>query len=507
MFSTDLLPGFDVPENERPGTVRWGLVGQYMLNPLVLYEFDEQVGPVVANRTSAWLGASADLTRALSVRASVPLHFQWGTEVPRYAADGFAVGDINVGMHAAFLRKPVVGMDVYADLALPSSRRDFYAGEKMPRLAMGLGLLANAGRFRWVTNLGFNLRFRNLDTTEDWTLSHELLLNNGFRITILPEQLTAGLTTYARFGVRNFFGGAESSGEALINLRYQFPAIGTFVIGLTGSGGRGFTQGYGSSDARVMVGLDFARIPPMKEDDPGFVDPNAGTGTADPGLQFNVRNIGQIKAEGEGEVVDAEWEEGVFAKIDEKTERIIIRDAIQFKVNSKDLLESSYPTLDYIADLMNKDARILHVVIEGHASEDGEFDKNFGLSVDRAGSIWQRLVLKGVHPSRLSVRGMGEVQPVGPNEQYDALQASRRVVFHITGQLQAWETAPVYDLDLKYPWNGESYMATQPTMPVLDDGLDADPKTRPPKTEDELKDLKFEDADPSDDDENKENTP
>jgi outer membrane protein OmpA-like peptidoglycan-associated protein len=505
-YNTDVLPGFDVPENERPGTVRWGIVGQYLKNPLVLYQFDEQVGPVVSNRATAWLGASVDITRAVSVRATVPLSGQWGSQVPRYAADGFAVGDASVGFHAALLRKPVVGFGVYGDIVLPSSRHDFYNGERNPRIQAGVSLLANAGHFRWVTNLGVNVRTRSLATTEDWTLGQELIFNNGFRYDILPEQLTVGLTTYGRFGFSNFFGAAESSGEALVNLRYQFPAIGQFVIGLTGSGGRGFTKGYGSSDARIMVGLDFARLPPLKEEDPGFVDNPNGAAT-DPGLQFNVRNIGQIKAEGEGEITEPEWDEGILAKVDEKTDRIVIRDAIRFKVNSAELLEESYPTLDFLADLLNHDARILHVVVEGHASEDGEYGENYELSEERAASIWQRLIMKGVVPSRVSIRGMGEVQPLGADEKYDALQASRRVIFHITGQLQSWEDPPVYNLDLKYPWNGEPYKAIQPTMPTVDDGLGEDPKTRPEKKDDDLKDLKFEEKSDDDAEEPKEETP
>ena len=115
--------------------------------------------------------------------------------------------------------------------------------------------------------------------------------------------------------------------------------------------------------------------------------------------------------------------------------------------------------------------------------------------------------MKGVVPSRVSIRGMGEVQPLGADEKYDALQASRRVIFHITGQLQSWEDPPVYNLDLKYPWNGEPYKAIQPTMPAVDDGLGEDPKTRPEKKDDDLKDLKFEEKSDDDAEETKEETP
>lgn len=495
LYTTDILPGMDVPENERPGTIRWGLTTQYTNNPLVLYEFEEEVGPVVAHRASVWAGMSVDFTRALTGRFNIPMHFQWGTQVPRYAADGYAVGDASLGLHVAFLRKPAVGLGLYGDVALPTSRKDFYSGERSPRLNTGLSLLANAGKFRWVTNLGVNARFRGVTTTEDWTLSPELIFHNGFRYSVLPQQLDLGLSVYSRFGFSNFFGAAESTGEALITARYQLPAIGLYQIGLTLSGGRGFTKGYGSSDARLLFQLDFAKLRPPEKDPEGFVDAQDPNGTGDGGLQFNVRDIGQIQGTQEP-AEEEEWEVGELARVE--SERIRIRESIRFKVNSAELLPESYPTLDFIADLLNKDARIAHLVIEGHASEDGDFDKNFYLSQQRAASIWERLVLKGVHPSRISLRGMGEVQPADPTEGYDALQASRRVVFHIVRQYESWETPPPYKIDLLYPWNGEPYQAVQPTVPEEDAGIEEDPKTRPVPKEDELKGIDFEEKDDED---------
>ena len=492
LFTPDILPGIDVPDNGRPGTVRGGLALQYQLDPLVLYEFDTEIGAVVANRMSGYLGVSGDVTRAVTARAIIPLHLQWGTQVPRYAADGFALGDIAVGLHVNFLRRPRGGLGGRADVSLPTSSKDFYAGERMPRLELGLIGMADVGRFRWATNLSANLRFRDLTTTEDWRLSHELLFHNGFRYTILPDTLSLGLSVYSRFGLKNFGAPAETSGEALLTAAWN-PLK---WVGVTIAGGRGFTRGYGSTDARVLVQVDFRRLPPVREEIEGFVDPNA----QDPnqtGLQFNVRDIGQIRSTVEGELVDIEWEEGELARIDVKRRRIDIREAVRFKVNTDELLPESLPILDFIADLLNSNAYIGLVVIEGHASEDGEFKENYVLSERRASSIWRRLLERGVHPSRIAVRGMGEVQPMEATGQYDALQASRRVEFHIARQYESWETLPKYNLDLKYPWNGQPYQAIQPAVPDLeDDGLDEGPKKkRPTREDDQLQDLKFEGED------------
>jgi hypothetical protein len=244
MWTPDIFPGIDVPVNERPGTIRAGIAAQYMLNPVVLYEVtndtETEVGPVVANRTSAWLGLSADITRAVTVRASLPMHLQFGSQVPRYAADGFAVGDTQIGVHVAFLRKPTAALGVRLDAMLPTSRKDFYAGERMPRLQPAVLFAATAGRFRWATDLGVNIRTRNVDTTEAWLLGSELVWNNGLRYQILADRLTAGLSIYGRFGFRDFFGAEESSGEALITVGWRpLP-----ILNVTLSGGRGFTNCY-----------------------------------------------------------------------------------------------------------------------------------------------------------------------------------------------------------------------------------------------------------------------
>jgi outer membrane protein OmpA-like peptidoglycan-associated protein len=488
LFTTDILPGIDLPDTRRGGTVRWGLVTTYALNPLVLYEFDTELGPVVANRFSAYLGASVDVTRAFTVRASLPMYMTWGSQVPRYAADGFAIGDLAVGMRWSFLRKPTYGLGVRADITLPTSRHFAYAGERMPRVHASFLAMGDIGRVRLATDLGVNIRFSVLNTTEDFTLGNELVWNNGLRVSILPDKLAAGLSVYSRFGFNNFFGAAESSGEAMITVAYKALPILWVNVGV----GRGFTEGYGSSDFRGFIELAFQKVRPPKEDPDAFTGEEGADGAAGDGLKFNVRSIDQIRAGGEGDLTEEpEWAEGELARIE--AERIRIREAIRFKVGTAELLPDSFPTLDFIASLMNNDARIGHLVIEGHSSEDGETEPNYKLSLSRAASIWERLLQQGVHPARMSFRGMGEVMPSGAAGEYDDLQASRRAVFHIVRQYEEWESPPKYQLDLRLPWNGESYKAIQPRMPNPDEAMDMPELTRerPEKGEDDLGDVNF----------------
>lgn len=499
VFSKGILPGIDVPDNDRPGSVRFGLTTQYLLNPLVLYQFEEEIGPVVRHRGEMWLGASVDVSRAITVRAVLPLVIQFGSQVPQYAAEGFATGDLDLGMHWSFYRSPTVSLGIRTDIWLPTSRKNFYTGERIPRLHAGFLLKVDAGRVRFTSDLGSMIRFASVETTEDLTLGSELVWNGGFRFTILPDQLYAGISAYSRFGFQEFLSPGETAGEALALIAWQ----ATPSIRLDVGGGRGFTKGYGSTDARGFVQLTFQKIAPARDELEGMGSELSGGNKSDSerGMAFNIREINRPPPE--TEIVPEEWEEGELARI--VSENIVIRDELRFRVGSSELMPESIPTLDYIAKLMNEDARIAHIVIEGHSSEDGDYLNNYRLSVKRSNAIWERLLKQGVHPSRMSFRGMGEVMPAAQaaGEEKD-LAASRRAVFHIVRQYEEWESPPDYKLDLRKPWDGQDYTAVQPIWPS-DDDLDEEISelARRPQAEEEdtLDDVSFEEeaAEESDD--------
>ena len=65
--------------------------------------------------------------------------------------------------------------------------------------------------------------------------------------------------------------------------------------------------------------------------------------------------------------------------------------------------------------------------IEGHTSSDGTLNANMKLSNERAETVKNYLVSRGVDPSRLSSKGFGPTRPLnqGKTEQERAL--NRRV--------------------------------------------------------------------------------
>lgn len=482
MFAPEVNPGMDVPTSQLPGTVRTGIAFGYTRNPLVLYEFEQEVGAVVANRFQAYAGVSVDISRAFTARLVIPAYFQWGSTVPRYAADGFAVGDITIGGHVALVRRPAGGLGIRLDVSTPTSRSDFYAGERLPRFNPAIIGMADVGKFRLMVDVGANLRIQDVETKEEFTLSQEILGSMGFRVAAM-DGLSVGATVYGRFGFGNSFGAAELAGEALATVGYR-PVKFLWV---DVSAGRGFTRGYGSSDFRTLVQLRFQRVRKLRPGEEGYEVNADGTQDLSKKLVFTVKQGGDgfqgtditppdipgvtdvdgLLMSFPEEPPEPEWDEGQVLRV--KDNRIELRFALNFKVGTAQLLPESLKYLDAVADVLQNDARILHMMIEGHASPEGPYDRNYTLSLDRAQAIWRYLVEQGVHPTRMSTRAMGEVVPIEATGGTDEFELSRRVVFEIVKQLPSGQTAPEYDLDLLAPWNGAKLKLAQPRMPTAEE--------------------------------------
>ncbi|MBN2395919.1 MAG: OmpA family protein [Candidatus Atribacteria bacterium] len=99
---------------------------------------------------------------------------------------------------------------------------------------------------------------------------------------------------------------------------------------------------------------------------------------------------------------------------------------INFDYDSDVILVESKPTLDKIADMLKSESS-MQLIIEGHTDSDGSEDHNLVLSQKRAESVKFYLVQSGIHPSRLSVEGYGESQPVASNKTPTGKAQNRRV--------------------------------------------------------------------------------
>ena len=110
---------------------------------------------------------------------------------------------------------------------------------------------------------------------------------------------------------------------------------------------------------------------------------------------------------------------------------IIILEKIYFETDSAVIQRRSYPIIDAVAATLNGNPQIRLVEIQGHADERGGDDYNLRLTRDRAASVVEAVVQRGVSRDRLRSAGYGEFCPVDPRSNAEAWEQNRRVEFKI----------------------------------------------------------------------------
>jgi OmpA-OmpF porin, OOP family len=111
------------------------------------------------------------------------------------------------------------------------------------------------------------------------------------------------------------------------------------------------------------------------------------------------------------------------------TEGKLVTYGIYFDVNMDVVKPESYGTLKEIAAILNEIPDV-QVKIIGHTDSDGADAANLDLSQRRAASVKNELVNTfGVNGDRLVTDGMGESQPVAPNDSPANKALNRRVEF------------------------------------------------------------------------------
>lgn len=448
-FSPSTPLGVESPVLAGAGAMRFGVMYQYERDPVILLLYGEEAGSVIQNRRALTLGYAYDVNSRFSVRGVLPLSYQSGTDQRDFAYEGPGLGDLEAGGRVVLLNSEYVDVGLRGDLMFPIGTNNAYLGEEGLRVragAMGLGHLGPA-------QLALDASFVARPTTDsgvDYVNESTVELNTGASIDLWPDKVSINAAYLARWGA-NHIGqpGGENASELVGGLRFALPGRDDQVdLGV----GKGIAQGVGSTSFRWFVAYTYVRPPKPVPAPPTVVV------TEQPEPDPIVPDIFEPE---EPEVVV--WEEHELAKVVE--DQIVIRDPIQFEFNSDKILPESLPTLQAVATILNDNAQIGHIVIEGHASEEGSYEYNYDLSNLRARSIWKELIRSGVHPSRLSYRGMGEVNPVTQGSDEASLAQNRRVIFHIVEQYSVEGPFPVYPETIPLPWNGEVVKTVQPKEP------------------------------------------
>jgi len=121
-------------------------------------------------------------------------------------------------------------------------------------------------------------------------------------------------------------------------------------------------------------------------------------------------------------------------RVEVEAERIRVDEKIHFEIDSAEISDESDGLLREIAQVMNDNAQVRKVRVEGHTDNQGAAPYNLGLSRRRAQAVVARLVQDGVAESRLESEGYGLTRPVETNETGNGRAANRRVEFNIIEQ-------------------------------------------------------------------------
>ncbi len=104
--------------------------------------------------------------------------------------------------------------------------------------------------------------------------------------------------------------------------------------------------------------------------------------------------------------------------------RKLIIENLLFKLNKADLPED-VKELNILAEFMETKSNI-NILIEGHTDSWGSAAYNLRLSAQRAESVKNYLVGKGISESRIDIKGYGEERPIATNETEFGRKLNRR---------------------------------------------------------------------------------
>ncbi len=103
---------------------------------------------------------------------------------------------------------------------------------------------------------------------------------------------------------------------------------------------------------------------------------------------------------------------------------------IFFELGQAKLLKQSFPSLDSLFELLVK-SPLMKIQINGHTDNKGTESMNLQLSENRAKSVVNYLISKGISPDRLTYKGFGSAMPRATNDTEEGRMQNRRVEFTV----------------------------------------------------------------------------
>jgi OOP family OmpA-OmpF porin len=438
---------------------------------LLALRLDDTREDALAARLSAHLLVAASLGRlelgldlpvALYQRSDLSLLERQGVTGPLVAPIArSALGDLRLVAKLPLLeaaRAPLgIGLAALLDLRAPTGDRTAFTGEG-PMAVPGVVATRTFGRARVDAQIGYAFRERG-----QWA---QLVVNDGVTWSLGGSWDLSPLGDVRRWRAIAEVGGGWPRGNDLATDRHRAPlsartGLRAFLsdrlaVELGGATGLG-PAGYGRESWRVFGGVRFAldtaredpaRGEPDRDRDRDGV-PDARDACPDlPGLP---ELDGCPDRDGD-EIPDREdrcpTEPGPAARegcpvaedeplVDIETERLSLKDAIQFDTGRDTLRSKSFPVLDAISGILAAHPELRRVRVEGHTDDVGSNAYNKDLSNRRARTVVRYLGNKGIALERLDPAGFGEDRPVASNATALGRAKNRRVEFTLIHEAKA----------------------------------------------------------------------
>lgn len=104
---------------------------------------------------------------------------------------------------------------------------------------------------------------------------------------------------------------------------------------------------------------------------------------------------------------------------------------IFFDYDRATLRPESFSELNRVVGILEKQPK-LKIEISGHTDNKGAFEYNKKLSKDRAKTVIDYLIEKGIDADRLTFEGYAFEKPISTNDTDEGRQLNRRVEFKVT---------------------------------------------------------------------------
>lgn len=116
----------------------------------------------------------------------------------------------------------------------------------------------------------------------------------------------------------------------------------------------------------------------------------------------------------------------------EKFKKLLQQEQVLFTKGGFNIDSSSDSLLKRLKLIMNE-CKDFGVIISGYTDSKGDEEKNQILSLNRAKSVSNYLIKKGIDVQQLSTIGYGELKPIADNETKEGRAKNRRIEFTIKG--------------------------------------------------------------------------